>query len=283
MSYKQSVLGRFLPALIVWMSIIILIALGWIGEKGNVDPQILWKIGVTILLLIPGTFILSFSLFVAFSDDSDEDLHASMLINKKLRQYYISALGPVEAFCVRNNIHPNQLTFLSFIFSFLAMMAFIYGWIAGAGWLIILGGTADILDGHVARASGRQSRSGAYFDSVMDRYAECAVYCGAAYFFRESPVLYIVLMALIGSLLVSYTRARAEGLGEECSLGIMQRPERTVILGFGAIFHSTFMMLSPALLSYSKPYILVASLAIIAVLSHYTAALRFVTVFRNLK
>ena len=90
---------------------------------------------------------------------------------------------------------------------------FAVGNFGAGGWLYLLTGILDILDGRIARATGKVSASGAYFDSVMDRYAEIIVFAGFAYFYRDSWVLFLVLAASLGSIMVSYTRARGESLG----------------------------------------------------------------------
>jgi CDP-diacylglycerol--glycerol-3-phosphate 3-phosphatidyltransferase len=98
--------------------------------------------------------------------------------------------------------------------------------------LYLFTGILDIFDGRVARATNSVSAGGAFFDSVMDRYSEMIVFGGLAYFYRDSWAMFVVLAAALGSVMVSYTRARAEGLGiHDVNIGAMQRPERLVYLG----------------------------------------------------
>jgi phosphatidylglycerophosphate synthase len=94
-----------------------------------------------------------------------------------------------------------------------------------------LTGILDILDGRIARATGMVTKGGAFFDSVMDRYAEIVVFSGLVVFYRNTWALYVVLLASLGSVMVSYTRARGEALGVEVNIGTMQRPERLFYLG----------------------------------------------------
>src|SRR3972149_3600412 len=102
-----------------------------------------------------------------------------------------------------------------------------------AGWILVTSGTLDVVDGAIARKGGAASRRGAFIDSVVDRYGECAGFAGLA--LRGDWAFWVVLATIFGSLMVSYTRARAEGLGVECRVGLMQRAERYVVLGGGSI------------------------------------------------
>jgi phosphatidylglycerophosphate synthase len=115
------------------------------------------------------------------------------------------------------------------------------GLIYTAGFLILFTGTLDILDGKVARRSNGASASGAFRDSVIDRYAEYISYVGLIIFFGSGWQVWAVLLAILGGMMVSYTRARGEGLGVSCEIGMLQRPERFVLLGFGSIFSSIFV------------------------------------------
>ncbi len=104
------------------------------------------------------------------------------------------------------------------------------------GWLVLLGGVADVLDGRVARARGLASLRGAFLDSTLDRFAEVGAFVGLAVLYMESvPELAVVVAALGGSLLVSYTRARGESLGVTAKVGVMQRAERLLFVGLGAV------------------------------------------------
>ena len=102
-----------------------------------------------------------------------------------------------------------------------------------------------MLDGHAARISGKKSSFGALFDSTIDRYAELVVFIGLVFYYMIHPhpaIVVIILLAISGSMMVSYVKARAEGLNMECTIGLMQRPERIVYLGFGAlIFGETIL------------------------------------------
>jgi CDP-diacylglycerol--glycerol-3-phosphate 3-phosphatidyltransferase len=149
-----------------------------------------------------------------------------------------STADPLARGLVRAGISANALTLLGFLFNGLAGVLASAGLHPWAGLLYLLVGCVDFLDGAVARLSGSAGRFGAFFDSLLDRASEAAVLVGIVYWYaaRQQPLLAaLAVLALVGSFLVSYARARAEGLGYECGVGWLQRPERVVLLGVGLI------------------------------------------------
>jgi phosphatidylglycerophosphate synthase len=158
---------------------------------------------------------------------------ASKLLGRYLRHYLMWVLRPYERTLIRLGVSPNAITFASLLTAFASAWALATGRFALGGWLYLFTGILDIFDGRVARATGQVSKGGAFFDSVMDRYSEIMVFGGLAYFYRDSWAMLVVLAASLGSVMVSYTRARAEGLGiDDVNIGTMQRPERLFYLGF---------------------------------------------------
>jgi len=147
-----------------------------------------------------------------------------------------------------------------------------------AGVLILIGGIFDIFDGRVARATGLASQFGSFFDSTLDRFSEIAVYIGILTLYNHYQAVtgdvitnYAVLLAATGSLMVSYTRARAEALGIDCSVWWMQRPERVLLIGlssliFGGANHALALRV-----------VMIA----LAILTHLTAVQRVIWVYRN--
>jgi len=156
---------------------------------------------------------------------------ASKLLGRYLRHYIMWVLGPWERALVRWRVTPNALTFASFLVACVSATCFALGNFGAGGWLYLLTGILDILDGRIARATGMVTKGGAFFDSVMDRYAELVVFGGLAIYYRGSWAIYVALIAAIGSVMVSYTRARGEALGVQVNIGTMQRPERLFYLG----------------------------------------------------
>lgn len=149
---------------------------------------------------------------------------------------------------VRRGVSPNVLTILGLLAGMAVGLFYGLELPGLAAAFILVCGVFDILDGKVATNSGRRSLFGAMFDSSLDRYSEFFMYAGLAYHFRRGPGLWLVLLALLGASMVSYTRARAEGLGVDCRTGVMQRAERLVLLFVGTVAGIAFRVLDPALL-----------------------------------
>jgi CDP-diacylglycerol--glycerol-3-phosphate 3-phosphatidyltransferase len=147
---------------------------------------------------------------------------------------------------------------------------------------MIIGGTCDMFDGRVARKTGQTTKSGAFYDSVMDRFGEAVVLFGLALYYHDSWVLYLVISALIGSMMVSYTRAKGDSVGVDCKGGIMQRPERIVYLGVGSIFSPPFRQLVDPHAAQPVEYLTIAALAVIAVMTLLTSVYRMIYIFRKL-
>jgi CDP-diacylglycerol--glycerol-3-phosphate 3-phosphatidyltransferase len=136
-------------------------------------------------------------------------------------------------------INPNFLTFIGFGVNLLAAYLFAYGYFRWAGATIILAGFFDMADGRVARLEGRVTPFGGFYDSVMDRYSDLCLLIGLLiYYGRINRFLYVslVAVAMIGSVMVSYSRARAENVIPSCKVGFLERPERVVLIIIGALF-----------------------------------------------
>src|SRR4051812_47957244 len=153
---------------------------------------------------------------------------------------------PVGRALFRLRLRPNHLTVMGLAVSLLAAAAFVMGHIRLGGALVLLAGLFDFADGSLARASGQVTPFGAFLDSVIDRYSDLVVLLGIVVLFAGIPNMrgaVAAMAALVGSLMVSYTKARAESIGVECNVGFMERPERMICLIAGAIFD----VLEPAL------------------------------------
>ena len=138
-------------------------------------------------------------------------------------------------------VNPNTLTLLGLLISIVAAIFFAMGEVFAAGSLLLLSGLFDVLDGAVARENGRTTRFGGFLDSVCDRFADAAILMGAIYggltSFPPFPDWFPGSLAIVGSLMVSYTRARAEAAGGAASVGIGERAVRMVILILGAFLN----------------------------------------------
>jgi CDP-diacylglycerol--glycerol-3-phosphate 3-phosphatidyltransferase len=138
-----------------------------------------------------------------------------------------------------SRIHPNVLTFLGLVINTWAAFLFAAGNFRWAGVVVILAGLFDMVDGRVARETNRVTRFGGFFDSVLDRYSDLALFMGLlVYYASINRFFYIVLTAIVmtGSVMVSYTRARAECTIPKCKVGFLERPERVVLIIIGALF-----------------------------------------------
>src|SRR5580658_5817265 len=171
-----------------------------------------------------------------------------MTIRKKLQLGIYKIINPLVRLLIRAGLTPNMVTTIGLLLNIGVAIIFISGaeegrrgdlsYVGWAGALILFAGLFDMLDGQVARLGNMSSPFGALYDSVLDRYSELILFLGicwylvAHHYFISSIFAFI---GLIGSMMVSYTRARAEGLGIECKDGLMQRPERVIIIGVSAL------------------------------------------------
>ena len=139
-----------------------------------------------------------------------------------------------------SRIHPNVLTFLGLVINMIAAYLLAVGQFRWAGVVIIGAGLFDMVDGRVARETNRVTRFGGFFDSVLDRYSDCALLVGLLVWYGSiNRPFYVVLtaIAMAASIMISYTRARAENTIPMCKVGFMERPERMVLLILGGLFN----------------------------------------------
>ncbi|MBN9351189.1 MAG: CDP-alcohol phosphatidyltransferase family protein [Chitinophagaceae bacterium] len=171
-----------------------------------------------------------------------------MKLRDRLQQLIYKIIHPLVKFLIKIGCTPNIITFTGFILNIGVAVIFITGaqednrgqlsYVGWAGALILFSGLFDMIDGQVARIGNMSSKYGALFDSVLDRYSELVMFLGICYYlvayhyFLSSLFAFV---ALIGSMMISYTRARSEGLGIQNKGGFMQRPERIVLTGLSAL------------------------------------------------
>jgi phosphatidylglycerophosphate synthase len=171
-----------------------------------------------------------------------------MKARDSLQKLIYIVINPVVRLLIALKVTPNMVTSVGLIINIVAALVFIWGAEAGekgdlsyigiGSGLVLFAGLFDMLDGQVARLSKKITRFGALYDSVLDRYSELIMFLGICYFLVAQHYLIsslIAFCALVGSMMVSYVRARAEGLGLECKNGLMQRPERIVIISVSGI------------------------------------------------
>lgn len=197
-----------------------------------------------------------------------------------LTRYILWLIRPVERTLLAANVSPNTLTCLSLAGCAIAGCGIATGHLATATWAYALAGILDILDGRLARATGKQSIAGALFDSVADRWGEIFVFTGCAWYLHDSLWLLTVMGALGGSMMVSYTRARGEGLGLRLDGGTMQRAERIVLVSLGTLV-AAWLEAAPSSDAWGEPALGIA-LSTVGVASVVTAVGRWIRGYREL-
>src|SRR4051812_8279275 len=177
-----------------------------------------------------------------------------------LKNGYLKVIDPVANWLVRRGVHPNTITVIGTLCTVAGGTIYATGHIRTGGWFLGLTALFDVLDGTVARRSNRSSTFGAFLDSTLDRVADAFVLGGLAVFYatsstnRSVAMMIIALLGLVGAFLTSYTRARAEALGLDAKVGLLQRPERVVLLSapqafFGLVFNGWVLAIIITILS----------------------------------
>jgi phosphatidylglycerophosphate synthase len=258
--------------------------------NGELSPELrIWS-ALAPALVICAWFVVGMCVFLVRSalwgvprDPETLTRGGSILVSEFLRHYFFWLLRPVLAVVVRSGVPPTAITTLSLLFGLGSGAAAAAGRFALAGWLFIFSGALDTLDGRLARLRGKATPWGAAIDSSLDRWTDSAVLIGLAWYYRDSWVLLACLLALMGSSLVPYIRARGEGLGVSVRGGLMQRAERVMYLGVG-------VALSPVLEALLFPgeqhpmhWLAVGALVALAATSNYTAVVRLLAVVRALQ
>jgi len=178
----------------------------------------------------------------------------------------------------RRRVHPNTLSTIGFLITCSSGFFFHSHHVRTAGILILLGGIFDLFDGTVARRTGLASPFGAFYDSTLDRLSEIAVYLGLLSLYNDYRLelgdvgtIYAIMLAMAGSLMISYTRARAEALDINCTVGLMQRAERVILIGLAAL----------AFGEDGNGIVLKVVIYVLAVLTNLTVLQRIWWVWRN--
>jgi len=199
------------------------------------------------------------------------------LVERALR----GTFEPIMAWLTRRRVHPNLISTLGFVITCSSGFFFHRHHVGTAGFLILLGGVFDIFDGTVARRTGLASSFGAFYDSTLDRLSEIVVYLGLLSLYNDYRLelgdvgmIYWIVLAMAGSLMISYTRARAEALNIDCHVGLMQRPERVILIGFASLIFGETTMLG------QQGLVLKVVIILLAVLTNLTAFQRMWWVYR---
>lgn len=212
--------------------------------------------------------------------EASGERRASALFGPFLSHYFVWLLQPLLRIGLALKISPNALTLTSLALCALSGIAIAHAYLATAAWLYVAAGALDILDGRLARAAGRQTRAGAFLDSVADRWGELFVLSAFAWYLRESAWQAAAVFAIAGSVMVSYTRARGEGVGIRLEGGAMQRAERVALVAAATLVAAWFEA-GPQTAAYG-PHVIGAALAVIGVGAAATAASRGYRGYRRL-
>ncbi len=205
------------------------------------------------------------------------------MFEAKLKPRLETLLSAIAIKMVAIGVTANMVTLFGFFVNLIATFYLATGHLITGGILTLLGGTFDMIDGAVARAQSSLRSSGALLDSVIDRYSEGFLFLGALiYFYSLESLLGIVFAfgAWFGSILVSYVRARAEGLQITCNVGFMQRPERIILLGTGTLIQGALWYKFPII--QSTGMVLLCTLGILTLTSHITAVHRLIFSYHEL-
>jgi len=184
-------------------------------------------------------------------------------------KFFGAIINRIVRWLALSKIHPNVLTFLGLVINIWATWLFALGSFRWAAVVVIGAGVFDMVDGRVARATSQVTKFGGFFDSVLDRYSDLALYMGLLVYYasiNRFPYIILTAIAMTGSVMVSYTRARAENSIPKCKVGFLERPERIVLIIIGALF----LRMAPVLL-------------VIAVLSNLTVIHRMIYTYREAK
>ena len=207
-----------------------------------------------------------------------------------LQKVIYHVINPLISALIKLHITPNIITFVGLLLNLLATALFIYaavyapqplnliGW---GGAVILVAGLFDMIDGRLARVGGMQSTFGALWDSTLDRYSELFTLFGIAIYLLLNGYVWsgvITFAAMVGSVMVSYVRARAEGLAIECKVGFMQRPERVVVTSVGALLCGC----CADGVSFDPLWLLIVPMYLIAILANITAFWRIAHCYRVL-
>ena len=179
----------------------------------------------------------------------------------KIKHKATELLDPLTDLIVRVGLKPNHLTFLGLLFGLSSAVLIAKGYPKLGALIILLSGLMDTLDGALARNKGLVTKFGGFLDSVFDRYVDIAIFTSLGFYGVD---WFLVIIALSGALMVSYTRARAESIIERCDVGIAERGERMIILVFGLLTGFVWQ-----------------SVLLIAILSHLTAVHRVIHTYHR--
>lgn len=203
----------------------------------------------------------------------------SFVLGFWVRNWFYWLIRPITRASVSMGLTPLFYNMFAVVCGLGSMLCYATGHLPTAGWLVFVSGIADVFDGEVARATGTADKRGAFLDSTLDRFTEFFAFAGIAYSFAAGWRSLAVVVALGGSLLVSYTRARGESLGVLCKVGVMQRAERMLLLGLGSILDPAVS----AAVGWNPGSVVAVVVVVIAAGTLWTSVHRTIWIARALK
>lgn len=251
------------------------------------------------VIILNGAAILSWIIFAFIYPGRErnpmvvERSHPSFL-GSFLREWSVWIIRPFILGCKAMGLTPNMITAISLVLGFLSAYYFFIGHFATAGWILVASGALDMIDGGLARMTNQVSKEGAFFDSCSDRYSESAILTGIAFYFAmrrditvfgDNTWLWLILLSILamtGSQIVSYAKARGEAVGFSTNMGLMQRAERIAVLAIASAFYPFFRIILTAN-GMNEHWPLIIALILMAVLTNYTAVTRIVIIFRAIR
>ncbi len=235
-----------------------------------------------LLVTLSGTFLIYCGMCAIGKPPNVGGVKHNQLFGFFMARYLLWVLSPFEKLLL-GRVSPNTITAISLMMCAASGVTAGMGQLGSAAWLFTLAGILDIIDGRLARLLHKTTQSGALFDSVSDRWGELFVFTGYVWYLRDSVWLLAVMGAMGGSMMVSYTRARAEGLKVELSGGMMQRAERIFIIVSGTLLAAWYTLApeSPTAVADGMA-ILGGTMTVVAVASTATAVNRWIVAYRVL-
>ncbi len=267
----------------------------------NVDEQI-----YNALIPLISVNMAMFTVFTYFgitwpkrkiSQENVERLHKSFL-GIYFREFWAWLTHPVVKFFMLIRFTPNMVTGLSILLSMLTGYLFAVGNIAWGGWMLIVSGSMDTFDGRLARETGRETSSGAYFDACVDRYSDAFVFMGLLWYFNSglfqttlqgtglpwvgSAMVLVCMLLLVGTEVTSYSKAKGEASGYTTGKGLMQRPERIMFLSVFSCLNPFFRVVL-ANYGVQQDAVFMAGVCIMSLLVNYSAVIRIKDIFNEIK
>lgn len=231
------------------------------------------------------------------SQETLSRLHKSF-IGIFLIEFWYWITGPALSFFKLIRLTPNRITSISIFLSFVTGAIYSTGHFSAAGWMLVISGTLDMLDGRLARETGTVTKAGAFFDSCSDRYSDSFVFIGIAIYFLSKSFsaadghfilsvtdyssIIIIMALMIGTAAMSYVKARGEAAGVTTKSGLMQRPERIMMLSLYSVL-DPFIRIILGTYNINQDYCLIFLLIIMAILINFSAVVRMVDIFRLIR